>query len=485
MAPIGCNLRPIGWKHVRGRRHSAPPRFATSAYRGDEDMRRYSKTTAAYYELNQFLIRMTADFPFLKLNPESGELEPSDDNFDVFLHEYTHYWHNISTLAGVRSLVTFLGLTRFFAHTLTATGDGRSSGSGQLDTTLRDGLRRMVGLSRRHVGSTLPADGRDDGEGEVVVASFTDKRPSGVCDEGSSTEVIIELDVHGEKDTRQTTFILGARAIDESLAHLFEHRVARIFRGEPLKAPEFPYRIVERITEKYLNNEATDHRCAVLGTLALLTPSPGPSLILIMERCRNAIASAGECDAEIEAIGKEVGGWFAGKLPDFKATLENLKEAYKGRAYLLNAVTEITDIYGRALDARAANPLLYVNVFYPDVNLDRLAEHTRDLFPTCDFVQEHAGDVEKIGRDWIHTVRDAPPQGESEISTFFRMLHAQTRYSQAHLRGNEFVKSAETEAEDSGCPFYTCCDKEPRQVNGEACRNAPWTHYSQEAEKLC
>src|ERR1041384_5238428 len=65
-------------------------------------LRRLRSHTDAMYLPNQFLIVIDSDPPYILR--DLGKLDPSSMQLHVFAHEYWHYLHNLSTIAGFQSL---------------------------------------------------------------------------------------------------------------------------------------------------------------------------------------------------------------------------------------------------------------------------------------------------------------------------------------------------------------------------------------------
>ena len=70
-------------------------------------IKRKLEEAAGAYQPNHFLISLDAATPFVS-GPDD---DPKNDNahLHVFIHEYWHYWHNISTVSGFKSLTTNSG----------------------------------------------------------------------------------------------------------------------------------------------------------------------------------------------------------------------------------------------------------------------------------------------------------------------------------------------------------------------------------------
>lgn len=101
------------------------------------------------YHRNHCLIRLTQDTSFW--NPAN---DPTPSRLAVFVHEYLHFVHNFSTVAGLYDFVAQLRLLRPFCNTVRA--DGRSVGGNVLDSETRREIAAILKWRTHLRGGTVP-----------------------------------------------------------------------------------------------------------------------------------------------------------------------------------------------------------------------------------------------------------------------------------------------------------------------------------------
>lgn len=77
-------------------------------------------------------------------------------------------------------------------------------------------------------------------------------------------------------------FVLGAKAIEESVAFLVERMVSDAEKTPCAQAPEFPYWVVTRLAEHFLGSPPSDAILVGLATLSLLSNTPGSQLVTFL-----------------------------------------------------------------------------------------------------------------------------------------------------------------------------------------------------------
>jgi hypothetical protein len=420
---------------------------------------RWSKTFGAYLP-NHFLISMSASTPYFR----EGEQDPDPKFAPIFAHEYVHYLQNLTTLAGFKSFSFTQNLVPLFSRTLAK--DGSSGGDSNLDTKLKSDLETICTIQLEHEGDS---EVTPPGAGEFTIDTM-DFHDSALLFRGQSA-MLHSVTLRGTTTTkdgavRQVSFELGAAAIEESLAYIFETQAAVALDVPPIPASEFPYRILERTVAHILGENPDLRISAILGTLALLAPHPAYALVTLtrvfLERRSQGLGS----DAALEQIVTEQRTSLHAINDTLKADLDSIRSIHVGRGLLEPAVAKLASIFESAFQLRTARPLFDVDVFFPRFNMLRFVELLREI-PPCDILQERPGSDDLLLRDLLLGFEDT-----SANERVFRILQAQQHYYVTHLDlSGEFSPSDKIE---SVCPFFTCCGVEIRRNSPEICRSSPW-----------
>src|SRR5688572_24891509 len=102
-------------------------------------------TTLGEYAPNHFLLRFRRSAPFLVVGAE-GVATHDDRWVSVFWHEYIHYWHNVSTLVGIKSLEQTQHVLACVSRGIASTDQGLSAPTIELAPADEAHLRGLAAL---------------------------------------------------------------------------------------------------------------------------------------------------------------------------------------------------------------------------------------------------------------------------------------------------------------------------------------------------
>ena len=444
-------------------------------------IKRKLEEAAGAYQPNHFLISLDAATPFVS-GPDD---DPKNDNahLHVFIHEYWHYWHNISTVSGFKSFAFTQHLLAHFANTLLENADGTSKGGACLDAPAASDVATLLRLERDLDGDDAPEpDWAADFDLEFSITGIREEDGELTYQGGRKApnpRTFIKVDVHWPDGTSAAgEMALGSFAIEESVAFLIEEQIRHEVAGTTYEAPpEFPYRVVERVYEYVVGASAPSaHYPAALGTLALLATHPGPALMTFTRMFKKAVV-AGESE---EAALKKV---VAACLPTIQKTIDSvlasdlpeLVEMHSGRGLLEGALNHMSGLYRSALERRRKEPLFDLDWVFPRAMAGGMQAH-QTTFPPCDVLQER-NDQGDFPRDALYSFDPPPPDEVGHRPTdYTRSFQAQQEFLYAHVdfTSGAFIDSASA---DSRCPFFSACQLQFRADNPEICGERPWESY--------
>ena len=436
---------------------------------------------AGVYQPNHFLISLDAATPFIS----GADDNPRQDNsqLHVFIHEYWHYWHNISTVSGFKSFAFTQHLLANFGNTLLTRADGTSEGTSALRGAAKANVATLLDLSLDLDGDDAPrADWASDFDLTFKVTGAREISSSAPYQGGKAPNPRVVLDVAArwtDGSTAVGEMVLGSLAIEESVAYLVEEQVRRELAGAPAEAPpEFPYRVAERVYEYAVGASApTSYYPAALGTLALMAVHPGTAFLAFCGIFKKRLDATGD---EAQALREVLQGCqkVLTKAVDtiLDSDLQELVAMHGGRGLLEGALTHVAGLYRRSFELRKGNLLFDLDLVFPKAKADDLLAHQAS-FPPCDLLQERVGDGDLVGRDAIFSF-DATPEDRfgHRPTDYTRSFQAQQDYLYAHvdLAKLEFIDSADAR---SRCPFYSACDLQFRKDRADLCGCSPWQSY--------
>jgi hypothetical protein len=433
--------------------------------------------TLGLYDLHKLLIRLGPDVKLVG-DDDKPTPNPSARVLSIFAHEYFHYLHNFSTVAGFATFEIVQQLLAIFSITLD--DSGVSTGNSELTVDqigiYGDCLERLRSL----YGDPLPNFG--------TVISLT---ATGVVE---SKERVAGVDVHVAKVSWRIQCMdgphdvesrLGYLAITEGIAYESEDMLLRQTTAPApwaASVPLYPYSVL-RALGTLLAPSAPRESLVRLAVLALCFNRPGAALATSLRRYefeRKTGASDSEALTRVLALTEEYRS--ACLTTIVERSLPELHAMHAGRGLGEAACKTVSRITRDLIGRRRGDPFFDLAWAQAgSVDLSAFQRLIHELVP-CDIVQEHAGNEEQPRRDRLYTFG----AGEAVTDRFsgtesIGAHHAQLSMLFAHLMSAGFRESAHAR---SKCPFYTSCPHDRRiQCPGD-CAERPWSAFST-TEQTC
>lgn len=441
-----------------------------------------------FYDPNQYLICIGSDVPFI-VEDANGKLIPDWTALPLFAHEYWHYLHNVTTASGFKMFALATARLAAFSDTLMVTKDGRSAGGGALDGATRRLLRMHADIERFLDGDPGPdTAGVEDIVTSRIVGMRNDGKRhihSGNPIECARTVLGAEVDLE-DGSFFPTEFALGSLAIEESVAALVESFVDGR-SPDDTSAPEFPYRVLERVHAARVGADSTPLTIASLGTLALLCKHPGAALLPVLDAyARERREGRTEAQAVAAAVAATGALREDALRPALAHDIEDIVERHRGRGLVEHGVRHITSTMRRGLNLRRTQPLFeieWLQRYGPEGGLEALRQH----FPPCDVLQEREPAPGIEPRDLLVSLTPSGDiDGKGHTTTdCLRAAQSQTHFVDAHYRPDPsptFARSVEASAE---CPYFHACVLPFRTKSPDVCKESPWEHFQPGPGDVC
>lgn len=423
----------------------------------DRPFTRKARLGLAEYTPNHFLIRLSADAAYFEL-AEDLSVILNDDLFPLFLHEYTHYWQNISTVAGAKGLV--------WSHYVLAVVSAayvraQSDGADEITFTAEEARKLEVFLVYRDVqdgGQDVPTNPRVRGILDVRESSVALQFPSGtvlcpivtvVVDTGASSPLEYQL---------------GSIAVEEGAAILVQGQFEQpVHRSDSMYAPELPYRIVERLFEHIVGGQPQPFECLALSTLALQCSFPGAGLLDLLRRYAKMRRRRLRPEEAIERVIRETRDERLHLLAVVSSDLLDLVGLHRSRGAMEDAMKAFTEVFARASRRRRADPIFDARgLTVPDAATAHAnAMSMISEFLPCDSIQEREGPDDLPTRDFMVA-------SDAAFGPLARVLQCQQHFMLVQAR------LSQAGSPNRCCPLYGACDLPMRQESPDVCRTRPW-----------
>jgi len=448
---------------------------------------------AGSYSPNAFSIQLPSSTSVI--DPVSLQLiQNNPENLSVLVHEYWHYIQNLTTVAGLISLVLQQHFVAAFSETLYDMADGTSVGSNAVGGDLPARVQELIEIFQAREGDlALPTIEQEEVRSFRITSVHEDEYDLSFRNiPVPLRKIVLDIEVEmsdGSNDTEQLVF--GQACVEEGIAYLVDRMVAGEGTGSigPENAPPFPYRILRELALTGSTADMTSVEIASLGTLALLTPDPAGIFLELRDGYAHA-RSAGR--SIIESL-DEVWQQMRSNVEVIIQVIEqheipSLLAMHQGRGLVEIAFEWLARQYMSLLQKRRLHPLFDLYPFANNgLNRVALSNLLRTLLP-CDIVIGQAGGLHDVERDILISFGMPGLFAHGyRLSDLLRTLEAQQHFVLSHLGRDGFLTTEEVEndraelpdSEVSACPFYSSCGLELRQTHSEICFRRPWRIFDQ------
>ena len=433
----------------------------------------------ALYYPNQFLIVLDPQHP---LYLPDGKINVAA--MPRYVHEYWHYWQNISTVAGIDSMATTQRLRAVFDTTLDRFGASR----GEVDFSPAEKMVVESLLGRRTV-----IEGDAGPSAEWLNRCAVDFRVVGhrvdemaLPNRRIVNEAKISIEIRGSAScVRVFDMIIGAHVLEESIALIVENQVAEVTKVNKETAASFPYYVAGSVLEYFAGRPMAPAISAALATSALLTLEPGAEFLHLGEALRFELE---RCPDEVLAaaivLRRHASRASSNIQTALASILPTMTWGITGDGLLLPALSYYQSVCRGALDERLRVDLCFeLGVAFPRASGRRWHGHVAK-YRSCALLQQREGSAE-LGRDELLVAGDDGMSIEADqysSSDYSRVLQAQQHYIYSHvdIESGALVSSEEASSrpEMAPCPFYTCCTLDYRRENQEVCSKRPWQVFA-------
>lgn len=408
-----------------------------------------------------------------ELPPESAD--PDDESalplvVALHAHEYIHYLHNLTTRAGLGCLTDImllvLPLQAQKVDDNTASDTHGTQGV-QLMSTF-DSLRRLKGY-KKHIPpnyqwrSVTRWDFSPVNPGQLRV-------PAVVIDHEQQVEFDVTA-IFDDGDELHFTFSPGLDFITEGIAYEIDRGI-RIHAGVSrfvvdTATPAFPYLAFGPLLEFLAGGEVPSDQRVILGTLALLAPSPSVALTSLSELqgCEEGTSGA----ALFTAIVNDISNGFSNYSELFRDWhIPMFYKIFAGSEILSKGMQVYEKLMLKGLDSRRQRQFMELDFLRIPMTVKNFNNITAKLLERVVFQRKLGAELEIR---W-EGAKGSVVTMSADMHEAFAVLQSCIHYVQQHLQD----KRLETQAplRPAQCPFSGACTVEHSAGNPEICRSTPW-----------
>lgn len=392
----------------------------------------------------------------------------------LFLHEWLHYVHNVSTLNGLYAFASIINMWANFRSKLNEQGisvavnelDEYSSSSVKRTHHYRMGARRQQNNPQFLKQST----------GSFIILSVTSKTapiPARIlgCEAELTTVIQCEIEIDNHEFVAAE---IGIVEILEGLAFMLEERFLRAYGQLPTSSFIAPYRLLSKLA-RHVVQDIEDDDVIACALTSLQSDDPPKLLMEILDNIKSY--QTVERSKLIKKIAKV-------RLFEYSSLIQEVltqtKKLFPISEPMGDLVNEVLHLMNEKLILRYKEP------FFELLMLDQVKNEPPELrsirlgniiaeFSCPRILAVQSGDANIIGRDQILNFGNRESiTGEYQFGQ--QKLHAALHYLWLHLSEEGFLNTEAVPESQSRrrCPFYTACTHQLRSDEAELCASKPW-----------
>ena len=404
-----------------------------------KELKRCAGNVASYtnnYFRISFKMEVIASIKKMLLN---NPLNKSDYKLlSIFIHEYLHFIHNISTISGFYEFYIYLMKYRIFRETVDVNGMCQSSKI--LSNKKKNLLKAYHNILNKLYGCT---------EGININCEDFKLIHNNINLDGTDVKISNYL-VNG-------TIYIGMTSILEGLAYEMMSKINPDVIINATFFPEQPYRIIKTITSKILDYELSQDFFIKILIISLQTNNPVETLNLILKDIKRRPFVL-DSDYLVNSIltNLNIEDFIKVCIQDIQSQIDAFNESD-----LKNILKLIFSKMVLAWKERMINPFMELDWFYGKNLCIEKIKNMIEMYNICSFIE------------------DGTLFGFFKYDARVNLFNAIFNFMNRHLLSDGLFKATEN-LQRGACIFYNHCKKNPEQLkcfNEEYCSQTPFYQY--------
>lgn len=431
----------------------------------------FNRLVNGIYRQNTFFIKIDS---LNDLEPEYGDPLPSA--LPVNIHEYIHYLHNVSTVAGQFYLFTNILLLRYMVNG--CNDEGEFLGDNELNHDTNSSVKSILKNMRYCLGTTSTRLFEKENRFKTRTFSAPTIESSNSTDDlYIKTTSIFSIESDIDMATQSEEIIIGLSFITEGIAYEIERIIYRN-NGTPdneldKTTPTFPYLLYKEVIETWSGRKLSSEELIKIGIVSLSSFFSGHLLALICKDLKNGNITIDEVLSHYITDIDKRSHLVLNYLSTQRDSLSKGDAIYKAMVEYFNIAKHGTE--------------LRQNRFFIELEFLNGIKNTHDFYQKIQTMIDYNIFQSKMDGEihlsWIGPRKIARDDDTvSSLAALQSMIH----YSQLHIKPDGSLTKT-TELHNTTCPFSCVCSTEKQQSLQDICKTKPWLNYksAQPNELIC
>ncbi|CAI8782318.1 CHAT domain-containing protein [Pseudomonas sp. IT-P2] len=438
------------------------------------------------YRVHSLFTRITSEGD---LSPEIGE--PLQGAVALHAHEYTHYLHNLSTLAGLDALLACFWLVAPFVRGT----DDRGWFTAYEGLEYDDQLTAAFAVMNSSRGSVtgIPKD-KNFQWPEITEWCFGEVSTESVTltygTEGEIGKIQMQsipiTAKHNKGEPLELVLTPGLDFISEGIAYEIEreqrrapHLSDKILDSQ---TPCYPYLAYRPLVEHLIGHGTTPQERILIGNLALLSSAPAKTFFELCAAIKRDKDRGDGKKVEQDRIGDDIYRAFVRHVsnPDFSYT-DQLKEILSGSGDHIEGLEIYCKLIDKGLKQRTKTFMLEQMMIQKKFTAYEFRDFTLNILERL-VCQEKVDDDSVI--EWIAPLNGVIAKLPEEILQKLSVLQTSIHYLQQHFTVDGRLGST-AQLQESACPFTDACETQKQYGYPADCGSKPWNVSVDGGKKVC
>lgn len=438
------------------------------------------------YRVHSLFTRITSEGD---LDPDIGD--PLPGAVALHAHEYTHYIHNLSTVAGLDALLACFWLVAPFVRGTDERGFFTASEGLDNGDELTSAFKVMNSARGSVIG--IPKDENFQWP-KITEWCFGAVRSESVTLSHSTEGEIGKIQVssipitakHIRGEPLELVLSPGLDFLSEGIAYEIEReqRRAPTLSEQALdsQTPSYPYLAYRPLVEHLVGHSTTPQERILIGNLALMTNAPAQAFFSLCAAIKIDKDRADGLSTEQDKLGNLIYQDFIKHLsnPNFSYTGQ-LKVILAGSAELSEGLEIYCKLIDKGLQQRTKTFMLEQMLIQKKLSSDEFRNFTLNVLERLVCQEKVDGDSVI---DWIAPLNGVIAEVPEDVLQRLSVLQTSIHYLQQHFTMDGRLGST-AELRESACPFAGACQAQKQYDHPEDCGRKPWNVSVDGGKKVC
>lgn len=416
------------------------------------------------------------DFMLIKLNSDFINFDTEGINnalFCVLIHEWLHYFHNVSTNFGMSTFTSTVSLWLYFHN---SNVNGKTIDHTKYVEDIAK-FNSVLAHSRNNMNKGRDLRNINKRNFDTLEIFKAELKSTQYVNETLHT-YICQIKIKDQPEHTQTIEI-GALEIFENLAYLLEKKLFESLQENNTSETRFdsfseppivPYRMIELLL-KYFELSLNNDDCIRLLITLLLAVDSLEILEVLIHEIKNSQSLGKSAEVSLIEITQSILKQ-NGIIERLNTTEEWITQSFPIDDTIGLSIKSVFNIIKTNLEIRYSNPFVEFEILNQIMESPQKFSEVLSKYSSCAIMVPLAAN--KIKDQTVSS--QLIVLGDAGHLENWQQFHAALHFLLLHIKKDGGLMDT-SQIPNRCCPFYDVCTVKPEVDNNDICRNKPWESY--------